>query len=177
MLNEYNRYRTRSIIKFNDIFTLFTNLILFNFTFIFFNFVIVHMSKWILSVICFINYRIILLITFDNTFWSCTNNDNRFRCWDMRILSERKNNVSICFFFSNGTTFYFQLWNIVPRGIIENLRLVTSWDFFIETIFFDLNSRQLYWCRKAKKYKLVFDDVSILLYWRCSEQIDVLFRS
>lgn len=56
--------------------TLFSHLILFHFSFVFLDLIIIHMSEWILSVVGFVDDRIVLLITFDNAFRCCTNHDN-----------------------------------------------------------------------------------------------------
>lgn len=36
------------------------------------------------------------------------------------------------------TVTHSQLWNIIPSGVLQNLRLVTSRDLLVETIVLDL---------------------------------------
>jgi len=69
--------------------TLFTHLILFDVSFVFFDFVIIHMCEWILCIIRFVNHGIVLLIAFNDTFGCRTNDNNRFRCCLMWILENK----------------------------------------------------------------------------------------
>lgn len=70
--------------------TLFTHSVLFYFSSILFQFIIVHMSKWILSIIWFVNNCIILLIPFYDTLGSCTNDNHWFGSYLIGFLTQTR---------------------------------------------------------------------------------------
>ena len=70
--------------------TLLAHLILFDFSLVLLDFIVVHVSEGILSVVRLVDDGIVLLITFDNTLGGRANHDHRFRQRLMRFLNGRR---------------------------------------------------------------------------------------